>query len=154
MAELFTLGYEGTNQQRFLQALKSRDISTLIDVRARPLSRKPGFSKSSLAVGCVTVGIHYEHWSVFGCPKPIMDQYRSDGNWIAYVRKFSRHLPLISDAIEELASRALQEPICLVCFEQDPFFCHRSILADAAVKTCPRLEVVHLTSSGLSVAVR
>ncbi|MGF1679028.1 MAG: DUF488 family protein [Candidatus Methylacidiphilales bacterium] len=154
MAELFTLGYERTTQTCFLHALKSRDISTLIDVRSRPLSRKPGFSKTSLAKGCEGEGIRYEHESVFGCPIPILNQYRIDGNWSAYCIQFNKHLPSIIEAIEELASRALKEHLCLVCFEADPFFCHRSILANAAAEICPRLEIVHLTSSGQTVVAR
>jgi len=154
MAELFTLGYEGIDQPRFLKVLKSREVTTLIDVRARPLSRKKGFSKNGLAESCENIGICYEHWSSFGCPKPILDQYRIDANWTSYTRKFKKHLPSVAESVEELASRVLTERLCLVCFEAAPAFCHRSFIAEAAAKVCDRIEIVHLTGQGLSVAVK
>lgn len=154
MAELFTLGYEGIDQFRFLKVLISREITTVVDVRARPLSRKKGFSKNGLGASCEAIGIGYEHWAPFGCPKPILDQYRIDGDWPSYTRKFKKHLPSVSDSIEELASRVLKERLCLVCFEADPAYCHRSFIAAAAAELCNRIEIVHLTGRGLSVAVK
>jgi uncharacterized protein (DUF488 family) len=151
MAELFTLGYEGTALPHFLNVLRTRDVSVVIDVRAMPLSRKPGFSKSALRQGCASVGIDYEHWPTLGCPKPIRQAYKLDGDWSAYVRQFKMHLPEISDEIERLASRSLRERICLVCFEADPGLCHRSLIATAVHQSCPQIEIVHLNSKGLAV---
>jgi len=82
-----------------------------------------------------------------------LDQYRIDGDWASYTRKFKKHLPSASDSIEELASRALKERLCLVCFEADPAFCHRSFIAEAAAEVCDRIEIVHLTGQGLSARV-
>ncbi len=155
MADLFTLGYEGTQAQQFLRVLTARKIDTLVDVRDMPISRKPGFSKQSLTAGCETVGINYEHWQILGCPKAIREDYRLDGDWAKYTRRYKKHLLTLADTLEDLSSRALKERLCLVCFEADPLFCHRSYIADAVSELMPRtIEIIHLTSSGLTAVPR
>ena len=45
---IFTIGYEGTTVPEFITALRRAGVERVIDVRALPLSRRPGFSKSPL----------------------------------------------------------------------------------------------------------
>ena len=40
---IFTIGYEGTTVPEFIAALKGAGVERVIDVRALPLSRRPGF---------------------------------------------------------------------------------------------------------------
>ena len=47
--DLFTAGYEGINIDTFISNLLAKNINCVLDVRALPLSRKPGFSKNKLA---------------------------------------------------------------------------------------------------------
>ena len=42
---IFTIGYEATTMAEFLAALQAAGVERVIDVRALPLSRRPGFSK-------------------------------------------------------------------------------------------------------------
>ena len=49
MPDLATIGYEGSTVDTMLTALKGAQVGLLIDVRAVPRSRKPGFSKRQLA---------------------------------------------------------------------------------------------------------
>lgn len=58
---IFTIGYEGTTQPDLIAALMAAGVERLIDVRAVPLSRKPGFSKTNLASGLREAGIDYVH---------------------------------------------------------------------------------------------
>ena len=48
MNMVFTIGYEGTDIERFIATLKIVDVKVLADVRAVALSRKKGFSKNAL----------------------------------------------------------------------------------------------------------
>ena len=48
---LFTIGYEKARLVDVIAALKGAGVETLIDVRDRPQSRRPGFSKNQLAAG-------------------------------------------------------------------------------------------------------
>ena len=63
---LFTIGYEGRTQDEYLALLRGAGVTLLADVRRSPISRKKGFSKSTLAQGCATVGIRYEHLPELG----------------------------------------------------------------------------------------
>ncbi len=69
MTTIFTIGYEGATVDGFLATLKAAGVERLIDVRALPLSRRPGFSKSPLAAALKEVGIDYVHLKDLGTPK-------------------------------------------------------------------------------------
>jgi len=67
---LLTIGYEGCTIDNVLAALREARVGLLIDVRAVPQSRKPGFSKRQLAAGLDEKGIDYLHLQGLGTPKP------------------------------------------------------------------------------------
>lgn len=73
---IFTFGYEGLSVDAFVQRLKTTGIETVVDVRANPLSRKPGFSKRALAAALSPASIAYIHLPAMGCPKPVRDRYK------------------------------------------------------------------------------
>ena len=54
---IFTIGYEATTMAEFLAALTKAGVERVIDVRALPLSRRPGFSKSPLRAALDEAGI-------------------------------------------------------------------------------------------------
>ena len=56
---LFSIGYEKARLTDVVAALLAAGVKTLIDVRDRPISRRPGFSKRQLAAGLEEAGIHY-----------------------------------------------------------------------------------------------
>lgn len=43
-----TIGYEGISIETFLRRVQEYGIEIIIDIRANPISRKPGFSKTAL----------------------------------------------------------------------------------------------------------
>ncbi|SED41256.1 Protein of unknown function, DUF488 [Rhizobiales bacterium GAS191] len=141
---IFTFGYEGLSLEAFISHLKAADVRTVLDVRANPLSRKPGFSKGAFSAALHTAGILYAHLPELGCPKPVRDRYKHDRDWAAYTRGFLAHLKGQTEALTELARIAEHSSSCLVCFEADFNRCHRSYVARAAAKL-GRLRVIHLT---------
>lgn len=144
---LFTFGYEGLSIDAFIARLRKAGVRTVLDVRQLPLSRKPGFSKGALATALHATGILYAHLPALGCPRPIRDRYKADGDWPAYVKAFSAYLAGQGEAVAELARVAKKTSGCLVCFEADFNRCHRSIVARATARPGgPR--VVHLTIKG------
>jgi uncharacterized protein (DUF488 family) len=58
---IFTIGYEGATQAELIAALRAAGVARVIDVRAVPMSRKPGFSKNVLAAGLAEAGFDYVH---------------------------------------------------------------------------------------------
>ncbi|MBY0498293.1 MAG: DUF488 domain-containing protein [Nitrosomonas sp.] len=133
---VFTVGYEGLNIDTFMALLAENDIDTIVDVRDVPVSRKPGFSKKSLANALNLSGREYVHMVSLGCPKPVRYRYREDGNWGRYTECFMKYLDTQSNAIAELAALAAMSNCALLCFEADPDFCHRSMVADAVKEYC------------------
>lgn len=133
---VFTIGYEGLQIDAFLSLLAQHDIETVVDVRELPLSRKPGFSKRALADVLNLSGFEYVHMADLGCPKPVRDRYRSDGDWKLYTEGFMNYLKTQEAAIAELAERAASSNCALLCYEANYNFCHRSMVANAVRDYC------------------
>ena len=142
---LFTLGYEGLDIDAFIARIGHFGIETVLDVRELPLSRKRGFSKSSLREHLGQVNVAYLHVPTLGCPKPIRDQYRADSDWDAYTRAFLAYIAGQKASVRELVKLSRTTKTCLICFEADFTTCHRTYVARAALKQ-GGLPVMHLTS--------
>jgi uncharacterized protein (DUF488 family) len=143
---LFTFGYEGHSIDGFIARLKRAGVTVVIDVRELPLSRKKGFSKTAFGAALKSAGIVYSHLPVFGCPKPIRNQYKIDGNWKRYEKAFNAYLATQAAPVAELAKFSKVTKACLVCFESDFNFCHRSLVARAAAEA-GSAGVIHLTAT-------
>jgi uncharacterized protein (DUF488 family) len=128
---LLTIGYEGCTIDSVLGVLRQAKVGLLIDVRAVPMSRKPGFSKRQLAAGLDELGIRYLHLQGLGTPKPGRDAARA-GHPDRMAAIFREHMH--SDRAQaELAQAKLlarENRACLLCFERDPLQCHRHIVAE------------------------
>lgn len=148
---IFTIGYEGLNIDNFLALLRSGCVETVVDIRELPLSRKRGFSKNGLRDMLNANGFAYRHMSELGCPKPIRDQYRQDGDWQRYKKDFKRYLSLKNDVIADLSEMAGSSNCALLCFEANYRMCHRSMVADA-VHLAYGIEVAHLQAGTVKTA--
>jgi uncharacterized protein (DUF488 family) len=139
---IFTIGYEGATVGEFLAALASAGVERVIDVRALPLSRRPGFSKSPLRAALTEAGIDYVHLKALGTPAAGREAARK-GRREELERIYAGQLEL-PEAIAEgarMLDLARDKPSALLCFERDPAACHRSLLLAAIA---PRCEVIDL----------
>lgn len=141
---IYTAGYEGLSIESFIARLKHAQIDKVLDVREYPLSRKPGFSKKAFAECLAAAGIAYEHCPPLGCPKPIRNRYKVDSDWGAYARDFRAYVRTQTSLLQNLTVEAAKQRICMVCYEADPNFCHRSLIAEAAHELDTSLEAQHL----------
>ncbi|MDP1646965.1 MAG: DUF488 domain-containing protein [Rubrivivax sp.] len=128
MNGLFTIGYEGAELADFIATLARAGVTTLLDVRELPLSRKKGFSKRALAEALSVSGIAYRHERDLGSPKTIRQRLHSDGDYEQFFESFSTYLRQQRPLLKELAG-ALDGKVALMCFERDPATCHRSVVA-------------------------
>src|ERR1700761_590126 len=117
---LTTIGYEGTTVDMVLATLKQANVGLLIDVRAVPQSRKPGFSKRQLAAALDEVGIAYVHLQSLGTPKPGRDAVRA-GHPERMVPIFHAHMTGDRPQAElgQAKHLARERTACLLCFERD-----------------------------------
>jgi hypothetical protein len=65
---LCTIGYEKALLEDVISTLAGSRVATLIDVRDRPISRRPGFSKRQLAAAIEEAGMRYVHLQALGTP--------------------------------------------------------------------------------------
>jgi uncharacterized protein (DUF488 family) len=139
---IFTIGYEGSTVPEFLAALQKAGVERVIDVRALPLSRRPGFSKSPLRAALEEAGIEYIHLKALGTPAEGRMAARA-GKHEDLKRIYSGQLELpeaIAQSVQML-DLAEEKPSALVCMEREPAQCHRTLLLDAVA---PDADVVHL----------
>jgi uncharacterized protein (DUF488 family) len=131
MRVLYTIGYEGTDIERFVATLKAAGVERLADVRAIPHSRKRGFSKKSLAARLEAEGIEYFPFRPLGDPKPGRDAARA-GHYDLFRVIYTAHLDSeeAQSSLKTLVLVAAEKPTCLLCFERHPATCHRIIVAE------------------------
>ncbi len=129
---IFTIGYEATTMAEFLAALTGAGVQRVIDVRALPNSRRPGFSKNNLAACLREAGIDYVHLKQLGTPKRGRDAAKKGD--VATLREvYDVQLELPEAQAQAAAMRALaaEKPSALLCYERDPCHCHRTLLLEA-----------------------
>jgi uncharacterized protein (DUF488 family) len=140
--KIFTIGYEGVTQPEFLAALTSAGVKRVIDVRALPLSRRPGFSKTPLRGALAEAGIEYVHLKALGTP-PAGREAARKGRHAELQAIYAGQLELPEAIAQgaEMRSLAAEAPSALLCFEREPGGCHRSLLLEAVA---PDAEVIDL----------
>lgn len=123
----------------FLAALTEAGVKRVIDVRALPLSRRPGFSKSPLRAALDEAGIEYVHLKALGTPSEGRSAARA-GRHEDLERIYAGQLELPEAIVQagQMRELAAEKPSALLCYERDPAGCHRSLLlaavaGDAAV---------------------
>lgn len=130
--KIFTIGYEGATMAEFLAALQAAGVEQVIDVRALPLSRRPGFSKTSLAASLFDVGIRYVHLKALGTPKLGRDAAKKgDVATLKAVYAGQLELPEAQAQAAQMLHLAAERPSALLCYERDPCHCHRTLLLAA-----------------------
>lgn len=140
--KLFTIGYEGVTQAEFIAALQEAGVERVIDIRAVPNSRRPGFSKTPLRNALAESGIDYVHFRALGTP--------ADGRAAARAGKLAEleriyagqlELPEAIIAGEQMRELVAERPSALLCYEREPGCCHRTLLWRSIV---PDAKVVDL----------
>ena len=139
---IFTIGYEGTTMPEFIAALTSAGVKRVIDVRALPLSRRPGFSKSPLRAALEEAGIEYVHLKALGTPADGRTAARA-GRHSDMERIYAGQLELPEAMVQsaQMLELAREKPSVLLCMEREPAHCHRTLLLKAVA---PDADVVDL----------
>jgi len=143
--ELFTIGYEGATIDNFISSLQTHNINCILDVRALPLSRKPGFSKTKLAGRLNQIKIQYIHLPELGTPKDIRDELKSTRDYAAFFKKMENYLADKKDAIRQAYNQVINTRCCLMCFERLADQCHRKLVAEKIKSTNgDDLQIMHI----------
>jgi uncharacterized protein (DUF488 family) len=128
---LYTIGYEKALLKDVIATLTSAGVANLIDVRDRPISRRPGFSKRQLAAAAEEAGMRYFHLQALGTPpegREANHRREWDRFWTIVEERLTR--PEAELALREAAELARAAPSCLLCYEADWQICHRRRIAE------------------------
>ena len=134
---LVTIGYEGRSLESYLNALLRDSVTLLCDVRRNPLSRKYGFSKSTLSKACEHVGLRYEHLPELGIASEERQALKTQADYDALFAVYERdQLPRQTAALARIRGWIEQDGqrVALTCFEAVPCQCHRHCVAEALAR--------------------
>ena len=119
---IFTIGYEGATVGDFIAALTSAGVERVIDVRAVPQSRRPGFSKTPLRNALAEAGIDYRPPARAGDAGRWARARRERGgtrSWSGSTPA-SSSCPKRSPKERRCSSWRAEKPSALLCYERDP----------------------------------
>jgi uncharacterized protein (DUF488 family) len=151
---VYTVGHSTRPIEKFIDILKSFQISHLVDVRTIPRSRRnPQFNKENLPGVLDAASIAYTHSAgLGGLRKPRTGSenmaWRNDS-----FRGYADYMgtPEFEENLASLIELAENEPaVAIMCAESLPWRCHRSLIADAL--TVRGFEVIDLLDEGKSQA--
>src|SRR5271166_730581 len=145
MRTLYSIGYEKTLVGDLIATMAAAGVAVLVDVRDRPISRRPGFSKRQLAASVEEAGMRYVHLAALGTPpegRLANRRHEWERFWDIVDQKFARaEAELDLRQAAEIAEAALS---CLLCYEADWRVCHRRRIAEILARR-HGFEVRHLT---------
>ena len=137
---IYSVGYEGLTVAGLVERLQQSRIDELVDVRANPFSRRPGFSKKRLAESLAAAGITYRHEPLLG------NAFRDVEDFAAAMDLMRGHLATgePAEAVDRLISLAEGRRIAVLCLETDQRRCHRQVVLEAALAREPELDILPL----------
>lgn len=122
-SSILSIGYERRTPDEFLRILLEHSVTTLIDVRELPISRKKGFSKTALASLLESAGISYVHLREAGNP------YRKLRAEIdKCLDLYSHYLAENPEVLDRFTAALPAGVTAVMCYEQSHEMCHRSVL--------------------------
>lgn len=140
---IWTIGYEQVTQDAVIAALQEAGVEVLADVRALPLSRRPGFSKSSLAAAVRGGGMEYRHFKALGTPaEGRAAARRHDHAALARIYAGQLELPEAQAAMAELRALAGERKVALLCYERQAGECHRRLLVEALLPDFAEVDLM------------
>ena len=144
---LYSIGYEKALLTDVLATLTGAGVATLIDVRDRPISRRPGFSKRQLAAAIEDAGMRYVHLAALGTP-PEGRLANRRREWELFWRIVETKLATTEAELDlqRAAEIAWAAPSCLLCYEADWHVCHRRRIAEILARRHD-FEIRHLAVS-------
>lgn len=122
---LYTIGYEGRALDELIAMLAAAKVERVIDIRALPLSRRRGFSKTPLGEALRAAGIDYVHLKQAGNP------YRKESDLLG---KYKKYIAKKQGVVDDVARAAKGKRAALLCYEAEPRECHRSLIAPYVAK--------------------
>jgi uncharacterized protein (DUF488 family) len=140
---IFTIGHSTRSLDKFLQILEAFRIETVADVRTIPKSQhNPQFNIDSLTEGLETNGIGYLHLAgLGGLRKTRLDSINIGWKNLSY-RGYADYMQTsdFEKSLDQLITIAERTVAVIMCAEAVPWRCHRSLIGDALLVRCFKVE--------------
>lgn len=146
MASIFTVGASTMPIERLIELLKQHGVTAVADVRSVPASRfTPQFNEKPLQKSLASSGIQYVFLGKqLGARSSRADCY-VDG--VVQYRRLAK-TPEFEEGIDRVLDGSSREQIALLCTEQEPLDCHRTILVSKVLAE-RGAEIAHIHTSGI-----
>ena len=117
----------------FPNRLIRNNVQTLVDVRRNPLSRKYGFSKTTLSDTVQKMGIEYRHLPELGIASDKRQELNTQADYDRLFDAYEKNdLKKNKAALQQLFSIFLdRRRVAITCFEAHVCMCHRGRVANA-----------------------
>jgi uncharacterized protein (DUF488 family) len=150
--DVFTIGHSTRNEEEFLDLLKTRGVTHLVDIRTIPKSRRnPQFSQDFLSKFARNAGIRYTHLKGLGGLRHSSKESINTGWRNSSFRGFADYMQTseFTESLNELTELISRESkrggrVAYMCAEAVPWRCHRSLVSDAL--TIRGFRVAHILS--------
>ena len=131
---IYTIGHSTRSLDELVAALEAHGVSTLVDIRAFPMSRRlPHFNRESLELELPKHGIEYV-WmkELGGHRKRIRDDSPNTGLRNDSFRNYADFMltPEFVGAIDTLLKISERGKAAIMCAERVYFQCHRMLVSD------------------------
>ena len=129
--KLFTIGFTGKSAEKFFGLLETSKASKLIDIRINRTSQLAGFAKEQDLKFFLPklIGMDYVVREDLAPTKELLASYRNkEINWDDFADNYSELLKQ-RGVIDSLDSELFENAV-LLCSENEPEKCHRSLLAE------------------------
>jgi len=144
-ASILTIGHSTLPVEDFVANLQRHRVTAIADVRSSPYSGfNPSFNRESLSAILKSYGIAYVFLGKELGGRPSDSQCYENGR-VSYEKV--AHMKWFHSAVERLLKGTQSHNIALMCTEQEPLACHRTLLIARALKARAVL-VGHIHSSG------
>lgn len=145
---VWTLGHGAIEVDELVELLAQFGIDTLVDVRSVPYSRfAPQFSRDILRAAVERAGRTYAYLGerLGGRPaRPDLALPNGEPDYVAMAAT-----PAFAAGLQEVLERAARERVCLLCSEEDPARCHRTLLVGEQL-TAQGCAVLHIRHAGVT----
>lgn len=138
---VYSIGYEGKSVDEFLMELIQEKVQVLVDVRNRPWSMKFGFKKHTLQSFCGGLGIEYINIPDLGIPGSYRKKLETKGDYEILFKRYKQIITKKEDELNNLKDMAKKKRIALMCFESNPEYCHRTIIARELARMGAEVEI-------------
>lgn len=142
---VFSIGFTKKTAAQFFETLRSAGVRRVIDVRLNNVSQLAGFAKRDDLKYFLPeiLDVEYVEAPSLAPTQSLLDSYKKgNGAWENYARDFRQLMK--NRRIEKTLDPALLEGGCLLCSEDQPHHCHRSLILEYLQTHWGNLSIRHL----------